>query len=327
MIAVAKVFISHSSRDKAFARQIAQSLIDHDHSPWLDEWEIRVGESITRKIEEGLGSTDFIAVILSPHSVQSNWVEREWQAKFWDEIKHNRVTVLPVLKDVCEIPKLISDKKYADFSNNFDSGLTELLIALNPDWSPQDLLPHGQENIVSDVSDFIRRLHSSEPLSALLVDVMEFARRNQKSKIYDFCRLEISGYYDVEEEEGVAQEIRPYRVIDFFASKQGKLNPNFMLFNTASGLFNYIDNNPDLFVPVYLLESNGVGHIEDCSYNKKTDTTALHMSRRLGDLNPEAKNQEQTVYLYAHPDSYDKILKGIRTRLNGHLTSLLPMLD
>jgi hypothetical protein len=124
------LFISHSSLDKKFAKWLAIDLSNAGHSAWLDEWEIRVGDSIPSKISEGLNGCDVMVIVLSEHSVKSQWVENEWQAKYWQEIQERRTLVLPALLRSCEIPILLRAKKYADFSKDYNFGLGEILDAL-----------------------------------------------------------------------------------------------------------------------------------------------------------------------------------------------------
>jgi hypothetical protein len=125
-----QVFISHSSKDKQFARWLAVDLANAGHSAWLDEWKIRVGESIPTRVGEGIEECDALVVVLSEHAVKSQWVENEWQAKYLHEIRDRRVRVLPALLQKCEIPTLLQAKKYADFTCDWTDGLEELLIAL-----------------------------------------------------------------------------------------------------------------------------------------------------------------------------------------------------
>lgn len=127
----ARVFISHSSKDKQFARWLSTDLHAAGHTPWLDEWSIRVGESIPGKISEGLQRCDFVVVILSKNSVSSNWVEREWHARYWDEVERGEVVVLPVLLEDCEVPELLKTKRYANFQRNYNDGLEDLLQAID----------------------------------------------------------------------------------------------------------------------------------------------------------------------------------------------------
>jgi hypothetical protein len=62
----------------------------------------------------------------------SSWVEREWQAKYWKEIHENKVMIIPVLLEDCNIPILLQTKKYADFRTDYRDGLETLLGALLP---------------------------------------------------------------------------------------------------------------------------------------------------------------------------------------------------
>ena len=50
------VFISYASEDKEVARALADALIALGLSVWFDEYELRVGDSLSRKIDEAFGS-------------------------------------------------------------------------------------------------------------------------------------------------------------------------------------------------------------------------------------------------------------------------------
>lgn len=127
-----KVFISHSSKDKQFARWLSIDLANSGHRPWLDEWEIRAGDSIPTQIGIGIEECQFVLLLLSKKSVSSHWVEREWQAKYWNEVQDNKVMVIPVLIENCDIPTLLQTKKYADFRTDYTDGLRTLLTSLLP---------------------------------------------------------------------------------------------------------------------------------------------------------------------------------------------------
>jgi hypothetical protein len=129
---MANVFLSHSSQDKDFVRRLADDLRDLGHEPWLDEWKIRVGDCIVSKIQEGLAQADYVVLVLTPEAVASGWVDREWKAAYWSEISEKRVIVLPVLLRLCELPPLLRTKKYADFTQSHELGLTLLSQAFMP---------------------------------------------------------------------------------------------------------------------------------------------------------------------------------------------------
>ena len=124
------VFLSHSSKDKPFVRQLAADLSANDVTVWLDEQMIRVGDSIVEKIGQGLATSDYFLIALSENSMGSEWVKRELNQALIHEIESRKVKVLPVKMSECEIPTLIKDKKFADFSVDYGTGLQELLEVL-----------------------------------------------------------------------------------------------------------------------------------------------------------------------------------------------------
>jgi hypothetical protein len=125
-----KLFLSYTKKDSEQVRKLAHDLRDQGVSVWLDEWEIKVGDSITQKIQKGIKDSDYLAVWLSTESVRSGWVEREWQAKYQEEIKTKVIKVLPLLGEKCKIPIMLADKRYADFSSSYEAGLRELVEGL-----------------------------------------------------------------------------------------------------------------------------------------------------------------------------------------------------
>ena len=125
-----KIFLSHSSKDEQFIKWLNIDLRNKGYNTWLDEWEIKVGDSIPQKISHGIEECDFVIVVLTKEAVKSNWVENEWQAKYWDEIKEGKVKVLPILLEKCKIPTLLKNKKYADFTEGYSDGFDELLLSL-----------------------------------------------------------------------------------------------------------------------------------------------------------------------------------------------------
>ncbi len=127
---MASIFISHSTKDKAFARRLAEDLQRLGHTPWLDEWQIKVGECIVTKIGSGIEDSDYVVIVLSSHSVKSGWVDKEWKTKYWSEIQTGKTLVLPVLVEDCSIPNLLATKKYADFRGNYAVALVDLANAI-----------------------------------------------------------------------------------------------------------------------------------------------------------------------------------------------------
>lgn len=120
-------FICYSHRDSSFVDRLVEDLERERIKIWIDKWEIRVGDSLLDKISEGIEKNDYLITVLSKASVRSNWVRKELNAALMKELYIKSVVVLPVLLQECKIPLLIADKKYADFRQSYEAGLTELL--------------------------------------------------------------------------------------------------------------------------------------------------------------------------------------------------------
>jgi hypothetical protein len=124
------VFLCHSSDDKWFVREVWSDLLNAGHKPWLDEYEIKVGDSIVQKIDEGTREAGALVLFLSKSSIQSSWVLREWSSALARQLSKRNIQVLPALVEDCEIPSILSDVKYADFRGSYNAGLAELMNGL-----------------------------------------------------------------------------------------------------------------------------------------------------------------------------------------------------
>jgi len=129
-------FISYSHKDSSFVDRLVEDLVANGVGVWLDRWEIKVGDSINERVRKGIQDSDYLSVILSPHSVSSPWVREELNAAQVKQLESRQVVVLPVLHQDCDIPLFLKGKYYADCrGERYAQGLQELLTVLAP--SPQ----------------------------------------------------------------------------------------------------------------------------------------------------------------------------------------------
>lgn len=127
------IFLSHTADDKDFVRQLRDELVASGvNRVWLDEAEIKIGDSLIAKIGEGMKHSKYIAVILSKKSIVAPWVKKELEIAMTREMKSGEVVVLPLLIEECELPEFLSGKLYADFSKpqNHDKEFGKLLRRL-----------------------------------------------------------------------------------------------------------------------------------------------------------------------------------------------------
>ncbi len=121
------VFISHSHQDKDFVDKLATHLIKANAHVWVDRWEIKVGESILNRVQNVIDGASAVLFVLSKASVKSEWCKKELSAGLMRELEEKSTIVLPVLLEKCQIPPFLKEKKYADFTENFDTGLKDIV--------------------------------------------------------------------------------------------------------------------------------------------------------------------------------------------------------
>ncbi len=90
------VFISHAAEDKeAIVRPLANNLVSHGLRVWYDEFELRIGDSIRRKIDAGLAGSRFGVVVISPSFFKKNWPQYELDGLVTREMTGEQV-ILPL---------------------------------------------------------------------------------------------------------------------------------------------------------------------------------------------------------------------------------------
>ena len=124
-----KMFLCHSSDDKSFADRLANDLQKSKIPVWFDKWNIKVGDSIVDEIDKGIKESDYLGIVISSSSLNSDWVKKELNAAIVEELKKKKVVVLPILIDDVwdKVPIFLREKKYADFKISYEEGLEELL--------------------------------------------------------------------------------------------------------------------------------------------------------------------------------------------------------
>ena len=74
---MSNLFLSHSSQDDPFVRDLRQALGDLDQEVWIDSRELRGGDALWPEIQQAIDEASAYAVVVSPESLQSKWVGKE----------------------------------------------------------------------------------------------------------------------------------------------------------------------------------------------------------------------------------------------------------
>lgn len=103
------VFISHASEDKdEIVRPLAYALQDLGMKVWYDEFELKIGDSLRRKIDKGLANSRFGVVVLSKDFINKGWANYELDGIITKSVTGEQI-VLPIWHN-------ITKKEVIDFS-------------------------------------------------------------------------------------------------------------------------------------------------------------------------------------------------------------------
>ena len=122
------VFISHSFKDRWIAQQMSRLILalgkQTKVSTFLDEKDIKGGDSIPEAIRENIAACDEFVVLITRNSCARPWVLTEIGAA-WGQRKLIVALIDQVLPN--EMPEVIAAYKAIDL-NDFDQYLAQLLV-------------------------------------------------------------------------------------------------------------------------------------------------------------------------------------------------------
>jgi hypothetical protein len=130
------IFLSHSSRDKQFARKLYGDLRSIKIKCWLDERELLPGDSILGEIDKGIKLWDRLLLVCSRSSLGPTtgwWVEQELERALAKE----RELVRRGVSGGMVIPITIDDYIFDDWDGKYRATLLERHVGDFRDQSPE----------------------------------------------------------------------------------------------------------------------------------------------------------------------------------------------
>lgn len=125
-----KIYISHSVKDKEFAKKLTKDLRDAGFDLFAYFDSISPGESISERIASAILESDAAIFILSKDSFESPWINSEIALARAQRERNKRSHIIPIVIDrAAEIPFFIKDLRYLDFSSekNYNDNLPQLI--------------------------------------------------------------------------------------------------------------------------------------------------------------------------------------------------------
>ncbi len=161
------VFLSHSSKDKAVVRAIAERLRADGLRVWLDEWKIRPGDHIPWQIEEGLEKSRVLVLCMSAHASGSEWARLEAGTfRFRDPLNMERCFI-PLRLDEAPIKGSFAQFCYINWlADDREKEYVKLLDACRP---PQVRPLAPQEGTRTRFEEKIISLGHTAPVSSVAI--------------------------------------------------------------------------------------------------------------------------------------------------------------
>ena len=106
------VFVSHHAKDKPRVRRLAERLKQVGLRVWFDEWNVRSGDIIALKVDEGLEQSRVLLLCLSPHALASGWVALERSTAIHRDPANEGRRFIPLLLADCDLPDTLRRYKY-----------------------------------------------------------------------------------------------------------------------------------------------------------------------------------------------------------------------
>lgn len=160
------IFISHTSADKKFVNHLVRDLASWKFDLWYSTWEIKAGESITRKVQDALRKSDCLVVVLSKDSVEAPWVQQEVNSFLFREISSRHGKIVPIMIEECQTSFFLSDRLQIRFhEEGYEKAFLKLVF---------ELLEMSKTGSNISTVDVFRRMNS--PIRSLKQYIL---RRNQ----------------------------------------------------------------------------------------------------------------------------------------------------
>jgi len=170
------LFISHSSHDDEYVRELQQALGDVGLDAWIDSRELRGGDSLAPEIQQAIEDALAYAVLVSSDALQSKWVGKELRHALDVQQKRgeDQFRVIPLSLNGTRLGALeeLFGKEpiyipVSDAAGGIDSALNAILVALG-------------KRLHADVPD--EPQPQAEPLEELVLELTDLTFHEEDGK-------------------------------------------------------------------------------------------------------------------------------------------------
>ncbi len=142
--AMQNIFISYSRKDIDFARKLAEDLEKAGYDVWWDITDLRGGDDWVRSLPAAIESSQFFIIVLTPNSIKSEWVQKEYT-----QALNLRKKIVPLMFEFCNVPFALNTINYVNFlGGEYAVNFKNLLSALGYTGKPPVVSPFERAKAV-----------------------------------------------------------------------------------------------------------------------------------------------------------------------------------
>jgi hypothetical protein len=118
LIKKGSIFVSYSHKDSDFVLKLTNSLAQDGFDYWHDIKDLPAGQDLDKALSEAIQASLIYLIVLTPNSLRSNWVNREFEEASYENIESGKA-IIPVVKDLehNQLNKRIQRKTYINCTN------------------------------------------------------------------------------------------------------------------------------------------------------------------------------------------------------------------
>jgi uncharacterized protein YjbI with pentapeptide repeats len=143
-------FISYSNKDEEFARRLYSRMRDEHLRVWFAPEDIKGGQKLHEQIERAIQVHDRLLLILSEHSMQSDWVMTEVLRARKTEMEEKRRKLFPIT--IVDFERIKSWSRFdADSGKDLAKEVREYFIPDFSNWKDHDDFENAFERLLRDL--------------------------------------------------------------------------------------------------------------------------------------------------------------------------------
>lgn len=142
------VFVSHSTKDDAFADRLANELAASGIQTFIDHQNIQPGADWPSEIENAMNRSSVVLYVLSDASLNSQEVVREYTYA----VNHQK-TIIPLRIEAVGLPLRLTTYNWIDFTSNMDTAMHKLSDDLKRKLQALDYASARYQSLVAALDD------------------------------------------------------------------------------------------------------------------------------------------------------------------------------